>query len=65
MNSISIGYPLVFKSEVLVTLASAIADGAPLLLPIPLSDFTELLSFWASGVAAVEAFRLSIRLNVC
>ena len=56
MNSISIGYQMVSKSGVLVTLASAVVDGAPLLLLIPSSNFTDLLSFWASGVAAAEAF---------
>ena len=55
-NSISTGYHLVFKSGVLVTLASAVADGAPLLLPIPSSDFIDILSFWAFVVAAAEAF---------
>ena len=45
MNSVAIGCRLVFESEALVTLVSAVADGAPLLSPIPSSYFADLLSF--------------------
>ena len=43
--SIAIGCRLVFESEALVTLVSAVADGAPLLFPISSSYFVDLLSF--------------------
>ena len=43
--SIAIGCRLVSESEALVTLVSAVADGTPLLSPIPSSYFTDLLSF--------------------
>ena len=43
--SIAIGCRLVFESKALVTLVSAVADGAPLLFPISSSYFADLLSF--------------------
>ena len=45
MNSVAIGYQLVFESKALVTLVSSVADGAPLLSPILSSYFSDLLIF--------------------
>ena len=53
--SIAIGSRMVFESEDLVTLVSAVADGAPLLLPIPSSYFIDLLGFGLPPLRLSEA----------
>ena len=52
---VSIGCRLVFESEALVTLVSTVADGAPLLSPIPSSYFADLLSFGLPPLRLPEA----------
>ena len=63
--SIAIGCRLVFESEDLVTLFSAVADGAPLLFLISSSYFADLLSFGLLPLRLPEALRLLICPNVC
>ena len=62
MVSIAIGCRLVFELEALVTLVSAVAGGAPLRFPIPLSYFADLLSFGLPSLLLPEAlfFRSSL-----
>ena len=62
--SIAISCRLVFKSEALVTLVSAVVNGAPLLFLIPSSYFADLLSFGFPSLQLLEALRISIHLNV-
>ena len=60
--SIAIGRRLVFESEALVTLVSVVADGTPLLFPIPSSYFADVLSFGLPPLRLPEAlfFRSSL-----